>query len=874
MSRSLRKRGPSVASSVTPFGEQLEDGSRKVSAKRSNRIEPVADDIVSVAAAVFSELPRGFWWKLLPDLDEDLDVCIGSGRPWDQLLPLFLGAGLVRRSKGTTISKLETNRLVFEDLRHRFSVIGERLEFTHYRKRVGGEQRPLSMSYYICFGDPVYKNPQEQLEVRARCTTLDLRIQDVQTTRLLREYREKLETEDIECHLDTELAKTPDCSLAELDRIAQLQSVIGDTIRRQLTFDAAEDDQPNALPVPAPPAVQSLMELREQQIDYALVLDLERRPRLSRSGNIQIEIHQRKQARKEDRNRALQYALLWGYANVYLSPSERRKIAKAACRLVAYDHGYQQPLAHNMMPAWEGQLRDVLEKGEESESCTTPKHAGSKSYVSQIEAKYPGYIRELWRYAVKTKGSGATYQELAESMNEKSAAPGEARDELSLSRRQVCGWFKANGGVERSAKEKPILTEEMKKKRRAWAKKWGAILTDPYAPVAMLDEKWFYKRNRRRKLKDLPPAPGETIQGSKISRPKARSRRFPVKSMYMGLIGRPNKTYGFDGKILLIRVSEERELKQATTNERFVDDGALNSLLKEGVWRQLHTPWMTVAELRGAVVNEYQLEDDIADRLSFSYLTYYGKKGKTKPVLLEDEERIEDVEIRNSTEEEKVPLTISDVIMNVRYEKGDLIQEDVNCDSKFMLENIRTVGEAIRSAFYWVPKEELCYLFMDNAGGHGTIEAIEEYTKILKEEFNIEIVHQVPRSPETNCLDLGIWCCLQWAVDKLMRGRRGDVYALNKGVYEAWNTTNLEGAFSNVWKRLGRVLHLIEEDNGGNDLVEGKRGKKWAALDEPLPYENEAGPAAAPAAPAAATPATIDLLEEEDEDEEDEFEEK
>jgi hypothetical protein len=261
-------------------------------------------------------------------------------------------------------------------------------------------------------------------------------------------------------------------------------------------YDSAEEDggSPNAVPAP-PCSVQSLMDLREQQIDYALALDLERRPRLSHSGNVNIQIHNRKQARKEDRNRALQYALLWGYANPYLSPFERRNIAKAACWLVAYDHGYQQSLAHNMMPAWEGQLQDVLESGEESEGCTTLKHAGSKSYVSQIEAKYPGYIRELWRYAVKTKGSGATYKELAECMNLKSAAPAEDRAELSLSRRQVRSWFKANGGIERSAKEKPLLTEEMKKKKLAWGRKWGAILTDPEAPVAMLDEKWFYKRN-------------------------------------------------------------------------------------------------------------------------------------------------------------------------------------------------------------------------------------------------------------------------------------------------------------------------------------------------------------------------------------------
>ena len=46
---------------------------------------------------------------------------------------------------------------------------------------------------------------------------------------------------------------------------------------------------------------------------------------------------------------------------------------------------------------------------------------------------------------------------------------------------------------------------------------------------------------------------------------------------------------------------------------------------------------------------------------------------------------------------------------------------------------------------------------MDNCGGHGTILAIETHEKTLLDEFNIEIIHQVPNLPETNLLDLGVW---------------------------------------------------------------------------------------------------------------------
>ncbi len=64
------------------------------------------------------------------------------------------------------------------------------------------------------------------------------------------------------------------------------------------------------------------------------------------------------------------------------------------------------------------------------------------------------------------------------------------------------------------------------------------------------------------------------------------------------------------------------------------------------------------------------------------------------------------------------------------------------------------IGAAIRQKMNWVPENETIILIMDNAGGHGTIEAIQQYTRHLLENYNIEIIHQPPRSPETNPLDL------------------------------------------------------------------------------------------------------------------------
>ena len=73
------------------------------------------------------------------------------------------------------------------------------------------------------------------------------------------------------------------------------------------------------------------------------------------------------------------------------------------------------------------------------------------------------------------------------------------------------------------------------------------MLTDPTKPVCYLDEKWFYVTNRRRKIKKLPLAEGEVPGSEFIPAPKMRSRRFPVKLMFMGVVANPCPDKGFDG---------------------------------------------------------------------------------------------------------------------------------------------------------------------------------------------------------------------------------------------------------------------------------------------------------------------------------------
>ena len=120
---------------------------------------------------------------------------------------------------------------------------------------------------------------------------------------------------------------------------------------------------------------------------------------------------------------------------------------------------------------------------------------------------------------------------------------------------------------------------------------------------------------------------------------------------------------------------------------------------------------------------------------------------------------------------------------------------------------------------------------MDNAGGHGTDDCVTEYVKMLEEDYNVICVHQRPRSPATNMLDLGVWMAFQNVVEKIHAGKVKERDALARTVDDAWREMD-PIKLTNVWNRWRLVLDLIIEDDGGNRKVESKRGKLFRAPPE------------------------------------------
>jgi hypothetical protein len=342
--------------------------------------------------------------------------------------------------------------------------------------------------------------------------------------------------------------------------------------------------------------------------------------------------------------------------------------------------------------------------------------------------------------------------------------------------------------------------------------------------VCFLDEKWFYTVSRRKKIKWLPPTKEELQADKSLERPKAPkvvSRRHTVKVMFLGVVARPSPEHRFDGRICFTRVAEEKARSRKSVNQNFTDDGALNHDLKvEKVWRQLfeEDEGMTAEMLLDIISEAFDLHD-IRQKLTLRAQLESGKW-----VSMKESEDIDAFLFKHFEED----ASIGKVELGVEYRKGEKKVEDVSCDSKYMLNVMKEiVGPAIRNAFHWADKDETIYLVMDNAGGHGTDEAIEQYTKYLWEEHKIEIIWQVPRSPETNMLDLGLWRSIQSAVEKVHAFKVYDADALARSAEKAWRNRLQSGVFERVFQRLLKVLKIIEDDNGGNDFVEGQRGKQF-----------------------------------------------
>jgi len=99
-------------------------------------------------------------------------------------------------------------------------------------------------------------------------------------------------------------------------------------------------------------------------------------------------------------------------------------------------------------------------------------------------------------------------------------------------------------------------------------------------------------------------------------------------------------------------------------------------------------------------------------------------------------------------------------------QEGKKRKFDISCGSTFMTEIVPKIGNAIRDTYYWVLPGATIYLYLDNDGGHGTNEVVDTCVKVVKDNYNIECIHQRHCLPATNMQDLGVWMAFQCVIEK------------------------------------------------------------------------------------------------------------
>ena len=131
----------------------------------------------------------------------------------------------------------------------------------------------------------------------------------------------------------------------------------------------------------------------------------------------------------------------------------------------------------------------------------------------------------------------------------------------------------------------------------------------------------------------------------------------------------------------------------------------------------------------------YDLDDDIAERLVIKF-HIPGKKEGTKTVkYIQEDDHI--------VQQDGIPVAGDLAVM---YGAGTSRNVDVSCDSDFMRNAMKEIGKKIRQAYHWVELGWPIFLYMDNAGGHGTHDCVKSYVAMLEREFNIIVIHIYTRA--------------------------------------------------------------------------------------------------------------------------------
>jgi hypothetical protein len=298
----------------------------------------------------------------------------------------------------------------------------------------------------------------------------------------------------------------------------------------------------------------------DKTVELANSLDFDTSPRVARDGETIIEITESKQFSQAMKRDVAYYFTLVTEKLPSLSSKNEKKLREALLRIVAYDYGFKYPVGGTVVKEWISKFRESLQGGVPLPNILAGKTMGRPKGFKlweKLDRDHPMYIRELYRAAVRKLTGQAPWDQIAAKMSDLSADAehNKGRPTITLSGFQLSDWFHSFGGKEKAVVPRPLLTDEKKTRRVEWCLQRLREI-ERGERFVFLDEKWFYVRSRRKKVKVLPWIEGEDIKYATPAPIRNVNRRHATKIMYMGVVAAPVREHDFNGKIALVRVSK------------------------------------------------------------------------------------------------------------------------------------------------------------------------------------------------------------------------------------------------------------------------------------------------------------------------------
>lgn len=251
--RSLRveKENPLDPSPVEKRRKQLVDAVAGIQRNGRN-----VEESLDLLIGLFEVTTRGQWFRILPVDDQYDDISHATGMEWRYLLPILMKVGLIATKVTSVVKDVHVVKRQWDELGAAI-VKRVRLQTTVIRAK------NQSRAYFFCIGDPIYHSPIEQYR-HVKLPTISLPGHSREENEIRRRFKQKAN------------------AIIRRRLIGRINQE--DALPQQEPF---EEQQHNAEEMEEE-EVMALGTVFENRISFALTLDLNHQPRLSRKseGNV------------------------------------------------------------------------------------------------------------------------------------------------------------------------------------------------------------------------------------------------------------------------------------------------------------------------------------------------------------------------------------------------------------------------------------------------------------------------------------------------------------------------------------------------------------------------------------------------------------